>query len=66
MCHTSGDGSHHKPSAVTGGVICLGSIHNRKQTALQTPVRFFFRSLLNYFDTQLVKNVLYNEYIECQ
>ena len=29
------------PSAITGGVICIRSIHNRKHTALHTPVRNF-------------------------
>ena len=29
------------PSAVTGAVLCIRSIHNRKFTVLHTPVRFF-------------------------
>ena len=45
------------PSAVTGGVICIRSMHNRKYTGLHTPVRFFFEiDLSSYFDTHFVKN----------
>ena len=37
------------PSAVTGRIICIRSIHNRKYTTLHTSVRFFFKILLELF-----------------